>query len=82
MKRALSKFNQKKIILYFSVDWEDILKVDEINIGNSTQMYLAKINILLDADTLLRRTDMYKLRFKSKPWITLGLYISKNQITY
>ena len=34
MKRALNKFNQKKIILYFSVDWEDILKVDEINVGN------------------------------------------------
>ena len=82
MKRALNKFNQKKIILYFSVDWEDILKVDEINVGNSTQMYLEKINILLDADTPFRRTDMYELRFKSKPWKTFGLqkskYISKN----
>ena len=45
-------------------------------------MYLEKINILLDADTPFRRTDMYELRFKSKPWKTFGLqkskYISKN----
>ena len=39
-------------------------------------MYLDKINILLDAYATLKRIDMSKLWFKSKPWITLGL---KNQ---
>ena len=36
-------------------------------------MYLGKIIILLNTYALLKRTDKYKLRSKSKPWITLGL---------
>ena len=34
---------------------------------------MEKINILLDIYAPLKRIDKYKLRFKSKPWITLGL---------
>ena len=33
---------------YFSVDWEDLLKIDERNVDNSTKMYLDKINMLFD----------------------------------
>ena len=50
-----------------------MLKTDEINVDNSTQIYLEKINFLLDTYALLKRIDKYKLRFKSKTWITLGL---------
>ena len=57
----------------FSLDWEDLLKTDELNIDNSTKMYLDKINILLDTYTLLKRINKYKLKFMSKPWINLGL---------
>ena len=57
---------------YFSIDWGDLLKIDELNVDNSTQKYLEKINILLDTYAPLE-IDMYKLRFKSKPWINLGL---------
>ena len=47
-EKGLSKFNQKKFILeYFSVDREDLLKIDEINTDNSTKIYLDKINMLL-----------------------------------
>ena len=60
------------ILDYFSIDWEDLLKIDELNVDNSTQKYLEKINILLDTYAPLK-IDTYKLRFKSKPWITLGL---------
>ena len=60
------------ILDYFSIDWEDLLKIDELNVDNSTQKYLEKINILLDTYAPLK-IDKYKLRFKSKPWITLGL---------
>ena len=34
-----SKFDQENFILdYFSVDWEDLLKIDELNPDNSTKM--------------------------------------------
>ena len=71
-ERNWSKFDRQNFILdYFSIDWEDLLKIDELNIDNSTQTYLEKINILLDTCASLKRIDKYKLRFKSKTWITL-----------
>ena len=37
----MSKFDRENFILdYFSVDWEDLLKIDELNAENSTKMYL------------------------------------------
>ena len=50
----------------------DLLKIGELNADNSTTIYLDKINKLLDTDAPLKRTNKYKLKFKSKPWITLG----------
>ena len=67
-KRDSSKFDREKFILdHFSIDWEDLLKIDEINVDNSNQTYLEKINILLDTYVPLKRIDKCKLRFKSKP---------------
>ena len=40
---------------YFSVDWDDLLKIDELNLENSTKIYLDKINMLLDAYAPLKR---------------------------
>ena len=73
-ERDWSKFDRENFVLYhFSIEWDDILKIDEHLVDNSTQMYLEKINILLDSYAPLKRIDKYKLRFKSKYWITLGL---------
>ena len=73
-ERDWSKFDQENFILdYFSVDWEDLFKTDELNADNSTRMYLDKINMLLDTYAPLKRINKYKMKFKSKPWITLGL---------
>ena len=73
-ERDWSKFDQENFILdYFSADWEDLLKIDEQNADNSTKIYLNKINILFDTYAPLKRINKYKLKFKSKPWITLGL---------
>ena len=48
-ERDWSKFDREIVILdYCSIDWENLLKIDEINVDNSTQMYLENINILLD----------------------------------
>ena len=41
--------------------------------GNLTRMFLDKINVLLDTYAPLKRVYKYKMEFKSKPWITLGL---------
>ena len=44
-----SKLDRKNVFLYdFSVDWEDLLKIDELNVENLTKIYLDKINMLLD----------------------------------
>ena len=34
------------IIDYFSVDWEEFLKIDELNADNSTKIYLEKIDVI------------------------------------
>ena len=73
-KRDWSKFDQENFILdYFSVDWEDLLKIDELNADNSAKIYLDNINMLLDTYAPLKKINKYQLKFKSKPWITLGL---------
>ena len=73
-ERDWSKFDRENFILdYFSDEWEDLLKIDELNADNSTKMYLEKINMLLDTYAPLKRINKYKLKFNSKPWVTLGL---------
>ena len=73
-ERDWSKFDQESFILYyFSVDWEDLLKIVELNAVNSTKIYLDKINMLFHTYAPLKRINKYKLKFKSNPWITLGL---------
>ena len=45
-----SKCDRENFFLdYFSVDWEDLLKIDELDADNSTKIYLNKINMLLDS---------------------------------
>ena len=73
-ERDWSKFDRENVILdYFCVDWEDLLKIDELNAVNSIRNFLDQINMLLDNYAPLKRIKRYKLKFKSKPWITLGL---------
>ena len=72
-ERDWSKFDRKNFILNcFSLEW-DVLKIDELNADKSTKKFLDKINMLLDTYAPLKRVKKYKLKFKSKPWITLGL---------
>ena len=55
-ERDWSKFDRESFILdYFSVYWEDLLKIDKLNADNSTKMYLDKINMLLDTYAPLKR---------------------------
>ena len=55
-ERDWSKFDLEIFILdYFSADWEDLLKIDDLNAGNSTKIYLDKIYMLLDTYEPLKR---------------------------
>ena len=49
------------------------MTTDEQNADDSTRIYLDKINMLLNTYAPLKRVNKYKMKFKSKPWITLGL---------
>ena len=47
-ERDWFKFDQENFIPnYFFVDWEDLLKIYELNVDNSSQIYQDKINMLL-----------------------------------
>ena len=55
-ERDWSKFDLENFILdYFSADWEDLLKIDELNADNSTKIYLGQINMLLDTNAPLKK---------------------------
>ena len=71
-ERGWSKFDQEKFVLeYFSVDWKDLLKIDELNADNSTKIYLDRIIMFLDTYEPLNKINKQKSKFKSKPWINL-----------
>ena len=53
--RDLCKLDRENFILYyFSIDWENLWKIDEVNV-NSTQLYLENINIMLDTFAPLKK---------------------------
>ena len=52
--RDCSKFDRETFILdYFSLGWNDLLQIDELNADNSIKIYLDKINMLLHCFALL-----------------------------
>ena len=80
-ERDWSKFVLENFILYyFSVDWDDLLKTDELNADNSTRMYLDQINMLLDTYAPLKGVKKYKMKFKDKLRFT-KINICEKQIT-
>ena len=55
-ERDWSKLDGENFILdYFSVEWEDLLKIDKLNADRSTKKFLDKINMLLDTYAPLKR---------------------------
>ena len=72
-----------KILDYFFVDWEDLLKNDDwedllknnaLNAADSTKIYLHKINILLDTYVSLKMTlRLPKLIYVEKNYLQILL---------
>ena len=73
-ERDWSKFKQENFILdYFDKDWADLLQIDQQNVNLSLNSFLNNINSILDVHAPLRKVNKYKLKFKTKPWITPAL---------
>ena len=74
MKRTCQNVLHKVLLFtIFSVDWQDLWKIDEVNANNLTKMYIDKINMLLDTHNLVKRINKYKMKFNFKLWLVLGL---------
>ena len=70
-ERNWSKFNKKGFILdYFKKDWNDILNPNRNNIDLSFNNFLTNMNELLDKPAPYRKLSKYKLKLKTKPYIT------------
>ena len=71
-ERDWSKFVQQNFVLdYFDKDWSDVCQLDQQDMNLSINSFLNNMNsILLDEHAPLKRVNKYKLKFKSKPWIT------------
>ena len=67
-ERDWSKYGRINFILdYFSVEWENLLKIYELNANKSNKKFLDKIKMLLDTYAPLKRVKKYKLKFMSEP---------------
>ena len=88
-ERDWSKFYRENFILdYFFIDREDLLKIDELNVDNSTQMYLETINnILLDTSgTQVRGGGLpfpiLKIRKKCPDFVKNALIVSVFELNF
>ena len=73
-ERDWSSFNQDNFTSdYNSVNWTDLLKLEQENVNFSLESYLNKINSILDTHAPFKKVNKYKLKLKTKPWITPGI---------
>ena len=73
-ERDWSKFNREEFILdYFAIDWPHILKLQNNDTNTSFQNFFDSMNRILNKHAPSKRLSKYKLKFKTKPWITMAL---------
>ena len=72
-ERDWSKFKQNFILDYFDKDWADLLQIDQQNVNLSLDSFLNNINSISDVHAPFKKANKYKLKFKTKPWITPAL---------
>ena len=70
-ERAWSEFVRQIIVLdYFDKDWSDVLQLDQQDVILSINSFIGNMNSILDEHAPLKRVNKFKLKFKSKPWVT------------
>ena len=62
--------NKNPILDYFAIDWPHILKLQNNNTNTSFQNFFDSMNRILGKHAPLKKLSKYKLKFKTKPWIT------------
>ena len=58
---------------YFDKDWADLLQIDQQNVNLSMNSFLNNMNSIFDMHAPLKKVKKYKLKFKTKLWITSAL---------
>ena len=73
-ERDWLRFNHKEFILdYFLAGWPQTLKLQNNNVDASYKNFFDSINNILDKYPPFQKITKYKLKFKTKPWITTVL---------
>ena len=73
-ERDWSNFNQEDFIMdYFAIDWPNILHLQNRDVNQSLESFLNSINTIMEEHAPLKKISKYKLKFKTKPWITPGI---------
>ena len=73
-ERHWSKLDQENFILkFFDIDWSNLLNLNEKNVDLTTINFLNTMNSFLGKYVPFKKTSKYKLKFKTKPWITFGI---------
>ena len=69
--RKTKNFDRENFIYdYLDIDWNSILQANRNDVNVSLQIFLTKINELLDKYMPLRKMSKREYKRKFKPWIT------------
>ena len=73
-ERSWKNVNQAEFLMdYFCKDWSNILNLKNGNVNVSMENFVNNMNDLLDKHVPFKKISKYKLKFKTKPWITPAL---------
>ena len=73
-ERSWKNVNQAEFLMdYFCKDWSNILNLKHGNVNVSMENFVNNMNDLLDKHVPFKKISKYKLKFKTKPWITPAL---------
>ena len=76
-ERSWENFKQAEFVKdYFDKDWRNIFNLKHSNVNVSVENFVNNLNDLLDKHTPFKKISKYKLKFKTKPWITAAFQIS------
>ena len=74
LKETSQNLTRKIFILdYFDIDWSNLLNLNEKNVDLTANNFLNAINSLLNKYVPFKKISKYKLKCKTKPWITYGI---------
>ena len=73
-ERIWTNLNQAEFVRDdFDKDWSNTLNFKHGNVNVSTGNFVINMNDILDKHTPFKKISKYKLKFKTKPWITAAL---------